>query len=151
MSAADLAFEPRNAEDYRHQGTTDFDSEELLLVRANLKKSPHLRVAAVAFWEAMGKHEHEDLITETEYRYVHSGLHARCHTLHGRPVGLLTPAHPAPAAVRITKALAPELSAEEREAAAGEDWDDDLGGATQMTLEMYLEGLIEIADQWTAG
>jgi hypothetical protein len=85
MSAADLAFEPRNAEDYRHQGTTDFDSEELLLVRANLKKSPHLRVAAVAFWEAMGKREHEDLITETEYRYVHSGLHARCHTLHGRP------------------------------------------------------------------
>ena len=61
MSAADLAFEPRNAEDYRHQGTTDFDSEELLLVRANLKKSPHLRVAAVAFWEAMGKREHEDL------------------------------------------------------------------------------------------
>ena len=73
------------------------------------------------------------------------------HTARKAPVGLLTPAHPAPAAVRITKALAPELSTEEREAAAGEDWDDDLGGATQMTLEMYLEGLIEIADQWTAG
>ena len=123
VATGDLfAFEQRQEEDYRLQGTTDFDTEELLLVRANLKKSQHLRAAAIGYWEAMGKHEHEDIITETEYRFVHA---------------------------RITKALAPELSEEEAKAAAREDWDDDLGGATEMTLEMYLEGLIGIADQWT--
>ena len=61
-------------------------------------------------------------MTEQEYRFVHA---------------------------RITRALAPELNETEAEAAATEDWHDDMGDAKAMTLELYLEGLISIADQWT--
>ena len=129
-AAPQAAFEPlynifshekEGEADFRLQGTTDFDTEELLLARAKLLKSPLLRKAALAFWDALDK-PHYEAMTEQEYRLVHA---------------------------RITRALAPELSEAEAEVAATEDWHDDMGDAKAMTLELYLEGLISIADQWT--
>ena len=48
--------------------------------------SPALRQAAVSFWAALGGKSESDTMTQQEYRFVH---------------------------VRISKALAPELSAED--------------------------------------
>ena len=116
-----FAFEAAGAADFRLQGTTDFDTDELLQVRSDLRKSPVLRQAAFGFWEAMGKAEYETM-TQEDYNFFHA---------------------------HIARALAPELTEAEAQAAAAEDWLDDLNGAEEMTLDLFLEGLIGIADQWT--
>ena len=83
--------------------------------------SPALRQAAVSFWAALGGKSESDTMTQQEYRFVH---------------------------VRISKALAPELSAEDARAAADEDWAEDLGDDEAMTFDHFVEGLLGIAHQW---
>ena len=50
---------------------------------------------------------------------------------------------------RIAQALAPTLTEAEAEAAASDDWREDLNGAETMNFERYALGLCGIADMWT--
>ena len=109
---------------YRQQGSRRWDADDLMRARQALRDSALLRKAALQFWEALGKAEFERL-TFPEYAFVH---------------------------LRISKALAPELSNDEARQAAQEDWEDDSGSPAptgSLSVDQYTRGLIEIADMWT--
>ena len=107
---------------YRLQGDASWDEDERMKKkREAAARGDKLQKACLQFWRALGKGP-DELMSKDEYIYVHR---------------------------RVTKALAPELSEEEAEEAAEDDWEEDLGDAESMTAELFVEGIVQIADMWT--
>jgi hypothetical protein len=109
---------------YREQGSALFDEPEIKEMRRAIRSSAKIRSASLQFWTASGLNAKQRMTFET-YAYIHR---------------------------RISKALAPELSDEEAQEAAAEEWLEDLDGDEPdegLSFDRYAKGLFGIADMWT--
>ncbi len=95
---------------YRMQGESnpEFESSPAREQRSAIKQSAKLRSATMQFWTTAGL-KPDECMPRSTYIYIHR---------------------------RISRVLAPELTEEEAEEAAEEDWLDDLKGEEEMTFEM---------------
>ena len=96
-----------NPAPYWKQGTQAFDNSPIRKRRLEISRSAKIRTAAQQFWVTSGLSPDQAMPRDT-YLFIHR---------------------------RISKALAPELTEEEAQEAAEDDWLEDLDGADDMHLE----------------
>lgn len=89
--------------------------------RNQIRSSRQLKSAILQFWSTCGLMA-EDSMDKSTYTFVH---------------------------VRISAALAPELSEGERAAATQEDWQDDAHGQDTITFDDFFHGMTGIVDMWS--
>jgi hypothetical protein len=115
------AFHFEGESEYFLEGSAHWDEPCLQQQRDLLRRSWKLQVAMLKFWELLGKASDEQA-TKGEYCVLHK---------------------------KMTAVLAPELSEDDADAAADDDWREDAGGEPTITLSKFVSGLFSVADLWT--
>ena len=116
-----LAWEQgSNANPYWQQGSDAFDSQDMVALRASLKKDGRVKAEIAKFWSVYKKGA-DGKISKAEYLNVH---------------------------VKYTLVLIPDITPEEARSAGEEDWASDSGGADSMTKVQLFHCLFELADMW---
>ena len=108
---------------YWQQGSDTFESEDMVALRAALKKDPRVTAELAKFWSVYEKEDGK--ITKAEYLKVH---------------------------IKYTLALIPDILPDDARQAGEEDWASDMAGyksgAGSMDMAQLYSCLFELADMW---
>ena len=107
---------------YRKQGDKKFDMPYHLRKRLQIAQSSKFHAAVQQIWSAIGL-QADGQMTKEQYAMVHQ---------------------------RISRCLAPEMTADEVVEALEEDWRDDAAGKETLTLDLYVRSLFGLADMWAS-
>ncbi|KAL1527514.1 hypothetical protein AB1Y20_008904 [Prymnesium parvum] len=119
----DLTFSWENADaetPYWQQGNEDFETEDMLAMRAALRHDESIKRELRKFWAVYHKDAHGK-ITKEEYLHVHT---------------------------KYCLVLIPDISPADARAAGEEDWAGDADGHETMSQKQLFKCLFELADMW---
>ena len=117
----DRAFAFEGDPSYHTTGWSGWDAAEMVRQRNGLRRSLRIQTRALQFWELLGGVEPTGRASKAKYAALHRS---------------------------ISRVLTPSMSETDLLDALEEDWREDAGGSTTISLAQFVGGLFKMADVW---